>query len=72
MPTGGLFGSSISPSVEFGDVAEAAADLPEDLRAFNFFHPPTLYMLDELGVVDKVIEQGIGSPHLRTVILEKA
>ena len=40
---------------------EAAADLPEDLRA-STFHPPTLDMLDELGVVDKVIEQGIVCP----------
>ena len=42
-------------------LVEAAADLPEDLRA-STFHPPTLDMLDELGVVDKVIEQGIVCP----------
>ena len=42
-------------------LVEAAADLPEDLRA-STFHPPTLDMLDDLGVVDKVIEQGIVCP----------
>ena len=42
-------------------LVDAAADLPEDLRA-STFHPPTLDMLDELGVVDQVIEQGIVCP----------
>lgn len=40
---------------------EAAADLPEDLRA-STFHPPTLDMLDDLGVVDQLLEQGIVCP----------
>lgn len=40
---------------------EAGADLPIDLRA-STFHPPTLDMLDDLGVVDKLIEQGIVCP----------
>ena len=40
---------------------EAANELPEDLRA-STFHPPTLDMLAELGVVDKLIEQGIICP----------
>ena len=40
---------------------EAAAELPEDLRA-STFHPPTLDMLDDLGVVDQLIEQGIICP----------
>ncbi|NBT29628.1 MAG: FAD-dependent monooxygenase [Gammaproteobacteria bacterium] len=42
-------------------LADAAVELPEDLRA-STFHPPTLDMLDELGVVDKLIEQGIICP----------
>ncbi|MGB0629890.1 MAG: FAD-dependent oxidoreductase [Alphaproteobacteria bacterium] len=40
---------------------EAGAELPEDLRA-STFHPPTLDMLDDLGVVDQLIEQGIICP----------
>jgi len=40
---------------------EAGNELPEDLRA-STFHPPTLDMLAELGVVDKLIEQGIICP----------
>lgn len=42
-------------------ILEAANELPLDLRA-STFHPPTLDMLDELGVVDKLIEQGIICP----------
>jgi 3-(3-hydroxy-phenyl)propionate hydroxylase len=40
---------------------EAGNELPLDLRA-STFHPPTLDMLDDLGVVDKLIEQGIICP----------
>ncbi|MGY9002274.1 MAG: FAD-dependent oxidoreductase [Rhodospirillales bacterium] len=40
---------------------EACDSLPEDLRA-STFHSPTLEMLDDLGVVDKVIEQGLVCP----------
>jgi 3-(3-hydroxy-phenyl)propionate hydroxylase len=40
---------------------EAAGELPEDLRA-STFHPPTLDMLDELGVIDKLLEEGIVCP----------
>ncbi|PPR11721.1 MAG: Para-nitrophenol 4-monooxygenase [Alphaproteobacteria bacterium MarineAlpha11_Bin1] len=40
---------------------EAAAELPEDLRA-STFHPPTLDMVEELGIVDQLIEQGIVCP----------
>ena len=40
---------------------EAASELPEDLRA-STFHPPTLDMLDDLGVVDQLLEQGIVCP----------
>ena len=40
---------------------EACDALPEDLRA-STFHSPTLDMLDDLGVVDNVIEQGIICP----------
>lgn len=42
-------------------LAEAASELPEDLRA-STFHPPTLDMLDDLGVVDQLIGQGIICP----------
>lgn len=37
---------------------EADPELPEDLRA-STFHPPTLDMLDELGVTERLIEQGL-------------
>jgi 3-(3-hydroxy-phenyl)propionate hydroxylase len=40
---------------------EACDSLPEDLRA-STYHSPTLDMLDDLGVVDKLIEQGIICP----------
>lgn len=42
-------------------LVEAAATLPEDLRA-STFHPPTLDMLDDLGVVDQLLEQGLNCP----------
>ena len=40
---------------------EAGAVLPEDLRA-STFHPPTLDMLDDLGVIDQLLEDGIVCP----------
>lgn len=40
---------------------EAHADLPEDLRA-STFHPPTLDMLDDLGVAEKLLDVGIVCP----------
>ena len=40
---------------------EACDSLPLDLRA-STFHPPTLDMLDELGVVEALIAQGIVCP----------
>lgn len=42
-------------------VLEAEADLAEDLRATTF-HPPTLDMLDELGLVRPLIERGLVAP----------
>ena len=42
-------------------LVEAGATLPEDLRA-STFHPPTLDMLDGLGVVDQLLEQGLNCP----------
>lgn len=42
-------------------VIEAGNELPVDLRA-STFHPPTLDMLDDLGVVDKLIAQGLICP----------
>ncbi len=40
---------------------EAGDDLELDLRA-STFHPPTLDMLDELGVANELIEQGLVCP----------
>ena len=37
---------------------EAQAELPTDLRA-STFHPPTLDMLHELGLADRLVEQGL-------------
>tara|TARA_R110002072_G_scaffold27885_10_gene90346 strand:+ start:2206 stop:3405 length:1200 start_codon:yes stop_codon:yes gene_type:complete len=42
-------------------LVEAAATLPEDLRA-STFHPPTLDMLDDMGVIDQLLEEGIVCP----------
>ena len=42
-------------------LVEASNELPIDLRA-STFHPPTLDMLDDLGVVGTLIEQGIICP----------
>ena len=41
---------------------EASPDLVDDLRA-STFHPPTLDMLDEIGVTRDVIAQGLICPH---------
>lgn len=40
---------------------EAQSALPLDLRA-STFHPPTLDMLDELGVTERLISQGLIAP----------
>ncbi len=40
---------------------EAESELPEDLRA-STFHPPTLDMLEDLGVVDRLVAEGIICP----------
>ena len=37
---------------------EAGEDLPEDLRA-STFHPPTLDLLDQLELTEKLIPQGL-------------
>lgn len=42
-------------------VLESNADLPDDLRA-STFHPPTLDMLESLGVAAPLIAQGLISP----------
>ena len=42
-------------------VLEACETLPLDLRA-STYHPPTLEMLDDLGVLDPLIAQGIICP----------
>src|SRR5579871_3270729 len=43
-------------------VLEAEAEPPEDLRA-STFHPPTLDLLDELGVTAGLLAQGLPCPH---------
>ncbi|MEM0908724.1 MAG: FAD-dependent monooxygenase, partial [Pseudomonadota bacterium] len=43
-------------------LVEATADLAQDLRA-STFHPPTLDMLETLGVTQSLIEQGLICPH---------
>lgn len=42
-------------------VVEAAPQLPEDLRA-STFHPPTLEMLDRLGLLADLLPQGLKAP----------
>ena len=42
-------------------LVEMCADLPHDLRA-STFHPPTLDMLEQFGVVGGMIEQGLICP----------
>ena len=42
-------------------LVEICADLPHDLRA-STFHPPTLDMLEQFGVVGGMIEQGLICP----------
>ncbi len=40
---------------------EAGADCAQDLRA-STFHPPTLEMLDEIGITKMLLEKGLKSP----------
>ncbi len=42
-------------------MVEASRDLPKDLRA-STFHPPTMDMLDRLGVTGTLIERGLVCP----------
>jgi len=42
-------------------IAEAGGDSAQDLRA-STFHPPSLEMLDSLGVADRLIEMGLKAP----------
>lgn len=42
-------------------LVEAAADSAHDLRA-STFHPPTLEMLDSLGLADELIAKGLKAP----------
>lgn len=42
-------------------LVEALPDLAEDLRA-STFHPPTLEILDEIGVVQRMISTGVVAP----------
>src|SRR3954463_14961988 len=45
-------------------VFEAGPSLSEESRA-STFHPPTLDMLDELGVAAPLIKQGLKAPQLQ-------
>lgn len=45
-------------------LAETGFDCAQDLRA-STFHPPSLEMLDTLGVTDKLIEMGLKAPVFR-------
>lgn len=42
-------------------ICEAGPNCAHDLRA-STFHPPTIEMLDELGMADKLIERGLKAP----------
>ena len=42
-------------------VLEAGEDCAQDLRA-STFHPPTLEMLDEIGITDMLIDRGLKAP----------
>ncbi len=42
-------------------IAEAGATCAEDLRA-STFHPPTLEMLDDMGIYDELAPQGLVAP----------
>jgi 3-(3-hydroxy-phenyl)propionate hydroxylase len=42
-------------------LCEAGPNCAQDLRA-STFHPPTLEMLDELGIADELIERGLKAP----------
>jgi 3-(3-hydroxy-phenyl)propionate hydroxylase len=43
-------------------VLEKEAAIEEDLRA-STFHPPTLDMLETLGIAEKLVDQGLVCPH---------
>lgn len=45
-------------------VVEAASGVDKRMRA-STFHPPTLGMIDSLGLVEKLVEQGLEVPHFQ-------
>ena len=45
-------------------VFEAGSDLSRQSRA-STFHPPTLDMLDDLGVADRLVESGLKAPYVQ-------
>ena len=49
-------------------VLEAGKVFPKDLRA-STFHPPTLEMLDELGLTDELIADGLVAPYWQLVTI---
>ncbi|HLU91585.1 MAG TPA: FAD-dependent monooxygenase, partial [Pedomonas sp.] len=42
-------------------VVEPNASCPEDMRA-STFHAPTLEMMDELGIIDELLADGLKAP----------
>jgi 3-(3-hydroxy-phenyl)propionate hydroxylase len=42
-------------------IAESGSDAAQDLRA-STFHAPTLEMLDQIGITDKLLEMGLKAP----------
>lgn len=60
-PVGLVLAAFLSRRGIASTVLEKSSDVPKDLRA-STFHPPTLDMLDEIGVTDELIERGLVCP----------
>ncbi len=60
-PVGLVAAASLAEKGIPSTIVEASRDLPRDLRA-STFHPPTLDMLDRLGLGAALVEQGLVCP----------
>lgn len=60
-PTGTIAAYALARSGIDVLLAEAQPDCPEDMRA-STFHPPTLEMLDELGLLSELDAMGLRAP----------
>lgn len=60
-PVGLVLAAFLSRRGIASTLLEKSSDVPKDLRA-STFHPPTLDMLDEIGVTDELIERGLVCP----------